>query len=158
MSIVHAQSTIGARGESITYIVNLGASQTKASFGTTEAHAGWRLFSGATGPSQVAQSPDNSIVEGDWGQDRIIITPPGFSIQLFQFKWDLFSEDAGFTSLVSPAAEGVFATWNGDEEWIANRVGVSTAIEWIIDITLREIANPANSDAIRVTLRCEVGT
>jgi len=159
MSIIHAQTTVLVSGARIIYVVALGSTRSKLGFAIgTEASAGFRFkFNGGSdGPSQLAQSPDNVIVEGDWGQDRTIITPPGFNADFFEFKWEETSKDAGFTSTTSPAAISTFAVWNGNEQWIARRVGSIGTISWEIVVTLRQISDITKTSSHTVILSVQV--
>ena len=159
MTIIHAQSTVLVSGARLIYTVALGGTRTKLGFAIgTEASAGFRFKhdGGQDGQSELAQSGDNVIVEGDWGQGRTIITPPGFFADNFEFKWEETSKDAGFTSTTSPAAISTFAVWNGNEQWIARRVGSIGEISWTIVVTLRQISDTTKTSSHTVILSVQV--
>lgn len=149
----------GFNSQVIKFTVALGADMAESDTDTTpfDSRAGFRLKynSGIDGIIQNGNSPAGGGAIVTWSEDRIPITPPGFICDDFEYKWELFQDD-GADTLVSPVAVSTFETWNADKIWFAQQTTGPTAVQhWIIDITIREIANTGNADTIRMDMDVE---
>lgn len=140
------------------FVVGLGGDGSEVDGDTTapfDSRAGVRLndSGGTDGVMEDGNSPNGGGPITAWGESRVIATPPGYTNSIFEFKWDEVS-DSGVSSKTTPVAEATFATFNATKTWFAAKTTAGAAT-WIIDITVREIADTSNTDTIRYTLTVE---
>ena len=140
--------------------VHLGGDRTIIDQDTTpfDSRAGCRLHSiptinGNNAELQDGHSPAGGSAISTWENGAEIVIPTGFQSNLYQVKWVEIS-DSGVSLHSQPNAENTFIGLNTDRTWFAQQIiaGLQT---WVIDITVREIADITNIDTVRITMIVE---
>lgn len=141
----------------LNYVVALGAnkSETDADTSPYDSRAGVKLEyeSGTDGTIRTGNSPGGGGAIVTWVDDGDIATPTGYTNSDFEYQWVEVSDD-GVSAKVSPVAASTFDTFDGDKIWYAQQT-VSGAKSWVIDITVREIADTSKTDTVRITMNVE---
>lgn len=148
---------IGFNNAPVTFTVALGIDRTENDADTSpyDSRAGVKLEyeSGTDGTIRTGNSPGGGGAIVTWTDDGDIVTPTGYTNSDFEYQWVEIS-DSGVSAKVAPVAASTWATFNGDKIWYAQQT-VSGADTWVIDITVREIADTSNTDTVRRTMNVE---
>ena len=140
--------------------VHLGADRTVIDADTApyDSRAGCRFQSIPTVNGQNAELQDGHSPAGGgnistWENGAEIVIPTGFDSNKYEVKWVEIS-DSGVQSKSTPNAENTFIGLNTTRTWFAQHLqaGLDT---WVIDITVREIADITNIDTVRITMIVE---
>ena len=158
MTIMHHGSVAAASGVIIVCTVGLGADKTENDIDVSapiDSRAGYRLNFG-TGQQQTGNSPTAGGPITTWANDGDALSPDSCGHALFEISWTEISDD-GVNSKTSPFAADAFNTWDNTKTWFAARTanGLRT---WVIDVTVREIADVSNTDTVRITMNVEGDT
>ncbi len=141
----------------VAYVVALGAdgSESDADMSPYDSRAGCRLdYNGGTdGRMQDGNSPNGGGPITSWGENRVLATPAGYASNIFEYQWVEVS-DSGVSAKITPVAASTWQTFGGTKTWYATKTTAGFAA-WVIDITVREIADVTNSDTRRYTLNVE---
>ncbi len=149
------QAVIMATGTGVDYTVAMGADLQETSGDVTvpyDSRAGCRL-NFALNKIQTGQSPAGGGAIVTWVSDNQLISPKPPIVTRWEVSWVEVSDD-GVSAKVTPFGASTWTTWAGGEVWYATRTigGVKT---WVIDISMREILAPGDTDTIRVTMDVE---
>ena len=117
-----------------------------------DSRAGFRLNHG-NGQQQSGNSPSGGGAITSWTSDGAVHAPNTCSHNLFEISWVEVSSSGAFTK-ISPFAASSFNTWDGTKTWEA-RTTTAGLKDWIIDVTVREIADTGNTDTVRYTMLVE---
>lgn len=150
-----SQAVIMATGVGHDYTVAMGADLVETSGDTTspyDSRAGCRLHF-ALNKIQTGQSPAGGGAIVTWVSDNQLISPKPPIAARWEVSWAEVSDD-GVSAKVTPFAAATWTTWAGGEVWYATRT-LAAVKTWVIDITMREILAPGDTDTIRVTMNVE---
>lgn len=137
------------------WTINLGADKTESHGDIAapyDSRAGYRINVNNK-QQQTGQSPDDQggpIVT--WTDDGSVSSPNTWGLGIFEYKWEEVS-DSGIDTKVIPVAVSTYEPLDAVKTWYAqNLAGGDT---WVIDVTVREIADAAEIDTVRVTMEVE---
>lgn len=140
------------------FTVNLGSNKTENDVDTSspyDSRAGFRLNynSDSDGFMETGNSPAGGGAITSWTDDGDICTTTGYTSSDFEYQWTEFSA-TGSPTKSSPVAASTWEDFNANKTWYAQKT-VGGSAQWVIDVTVREKATPANTDTVRITMNCE---
>lgn len=140
------------------FTVNLGSNKTENDVDTSspyDSRAGFRLNynSNSNGFMETGNSPAGGGAITSWTDDGDICTTTGYTSSDFEYQWVEVSS-TGSPTKSSPVAASTWQDFNATKTWYAQKT-VGGSAQWVIDVTVREKATPANTDTVRITMNCE---